>query len=29
MIDKVKQLTWTTTVYVRYTSKDGQRTSPQ
>jgi len=25
-IDKVKQLTWTVTVYVRYTSKDGQRT---
>lgn len=25
-IDKVKQLTWTVTVYIRYTSQDGQRT---
>jgi len=25
-IDKVKQLTWTVSVYVRYTSQDGQRT---
>lgn len=25
-IDKVKQLTWTVTVYVRFTSQDGQRT---
>jgi hypothetical protein len=25
-IDQVKQLTWTVTVYIRYTSQDGQRT---